>query len=236
MQLKGRLGAIVEKIPACGTMVDVGTDHAYIPISAVKKGICTNALAIDVRTGPVKIAERNVRRYKLEDKIEVRLGCGLEPVQLKESEVAVIAGMGGPLICEIIHTSIEKARDMRLLILQPMNAVEVVRKWLDDEGFSINEEILACEGDKIYNIICTRWTDSPGCCDNYENYIGKELLGSTDPLLGEYLGRKLRLLESIIMGREKSNIDRDNELESLIKIRDRLVIDMQQKRNAGGTL
>lgn len=236
MQLKGRLGAIAAKIPACGTLADVGTDHAYIPVYAVIKGICGKALATDVKTGPVKIAERNIRRYSLEDKIEVRLGSGLEPVQLKEADVTVIAGMGGPLICEILHASIEKAHSMTLLILQPMNAIEVVRKWLNEEGFRISEEVLASEGEKIYNVICTVWTGSSSPRDEYEYFTGRELLDSGDPLLGTYLDRKLRQLDVIIEERDKSKAGRDDELEGIIRIRDRLVTDLQRIGTAGGRL
>ena len=236
MQLKGRLGAIAEKIPACVTLADVGTDHAYIPVYAVMKGICEMALATDVRIGPVKIAESNIRRYSLEDKIKVRLGSGLEPLHFEEADVAVIAGMGGPLICEILHTSIEKARSMKSLILQPMNAIEVVRKWLNEQGFGIYEEVLVSEGEKIYNIICTGWTGSFSLRDSYEYFAGSELLYSGDPLLGKYLGRKLRQLDVIIEGRDKSNAGRDDELADIIQIRNRLVMDLKRIETAGGRL
>lgn len=235
MILKGRLGAIAAKIPACSTLADVGTDHAYIPVYAVMEGICKKALATDVRIGPARIAEHNIRQYGLEDKIEVRLGSGLEPVHLNEAEVAVIAGMGGPLICEILLASLEKARNMTLLVLQPMNAIDVVRKWLNDEGFQIYEEFLASEGDKIYNVICTGWKGSSSPRDEYDYFTGRELLLSGDPLLVRYFERKLRQLDVIIKGRDKSNAGRD-ELESITRIRDRLVMDLQHIGRAGGRI
>lgn len=227
MELKGRLGAVASKIPVCGTLVDVGTDHAYIPVFAVEKGICARAVAADVRSGPVEIAERNIIKYGFADRIEARLGSGLRPVAPGEAEVAVLAGMGGPLICEIMQDSIERARSMKLLILQPMNAIEVVRKWLDDEGFQITGEELAGEGHKLYHIICTVWTGRKALQDEYEHFIGNELLHSEDPLLMEYLGRKLRQLKLIIEGREKSEDKRD-ELEQIKSIRDRLAGDIER--------
>ncbi|NJD04175.1 MAG: SAM-dependent methyltransferase, partial [Ruminiclostridium sp.] len=153
MDLKGRLGAIAEKIPQCGTLADVGTDHAYIPIFAVKNSMCRKAIAADVKSGPVGIAARNIKRYGYEKRIETRLGYGLEPITEAESDVIVIAGMGGILIREIIEKSIEKAQIARVLILQPMNMAEVLRKWLNENGFEIFDETLAEESDKIYNIL-----------------------------------------------------------------------------------
>ncbi len=235
MELKGRLGAIAEKIPVCGVLADVGTDHAYIPMYAVMKGVCCKALATDIRIGPVKIAERNIRRCGLEERIEVRLGPGLGPVACGEADTAVIAGMGGLLINEILQDSLEKARGIKSLILQPMNAVELVRKWLYEEGFAIHEELLVSEGKKLYNIICAGWEGSSASRDDYELYIGRELLHSSDPLLGEYLLRKLNQLNIMIDGRNKSDTGRGG-LENLIYIRDRLVVDLQRVRMTGGSI
>lgn len=221
MELKGRLGAIALKIPACGTLADIGTDHAYIPIYASLKGLCARALATDVKVGPVKIAERNIRRYNLDGRVEARLGYGLEPVAPGEADVTVVAGMGGPLICEILQGSLEKARRMKLLVLQPMNVIEAVRQWLNEAGFAIHEEILALEGKKLYNIICTSWTGSVDPRDEYELYIGKELLRSGDPLLKEYLVRKIRQLDVMIEGRSRAGDDTD-ELGRIVGIRNRL--------------
>lgn len=235
MELKGRLGAIAAKIPVCDTLADVGTDHAYIPVYGVLKGICRKALATDIRTGPVKIAEQNIRRYGLYDKIEARLGPGLGPVAPREADIAVIAGMGGLLICEILQDSLEKARRMKLFILQPMNSVEVLRKWLNEEGFKIYEEALAAEGNKIYNIICTGWTGSSSPRDEYDYYTGRELMLSGDPLLEALLAKKLKQLDVVIEGRKKSDAGRD-ELESIIRIRERLLIDLQRVGTAGGSI
>lgn len=225
MELKGRLGAIASKIPECGTLADIGTDHAYIPIYASLKGLCARALAADVRAGPVRIAERNIRRYHLHGRVETRLGYGLEPIAPGEADVAVIAGMGGPLICEILQGSVEKARQMKLLVLQPMNVVEAVRKWLNESGFAICEEILAPEGKKLYHIICTSWTGDVGPQDEYELYAGKELLQGGDPFLKEYLVRKKRQLDVILEGKTRAGDDVD-ELRRITGIRDRILAEL----------
>ena len=38
----------------------IGTDHGYVPIWLVQKGVCPSALAMDVRKGPLERAEEHL--------------------------------------------------------------------------------------------------------------------------------------------------------------------------------
>lgn len=149
-----RLECILKSIQA-DCIADVGTDHAYIPIRAVSEGICRRAIACDIRKGPCDTARRHIRRYGLEDRIQVRLGRGLCPVSAKEADQFIIAGMGGELIRAILEESVEKAK-MRPLILQPMNCQQELRHYLIENGFVIEREDLAAEGFKVYNLMLVR--------------------------------------------------------------------------------
>lgn len=221
MRLKGRLGLIAEKIPRCGILADIGTDHAHIPVFAVLNGICEKAVATDIKRGPVDIAKKNIRRHGLQEKIETRLGNGLEPINGQKVDVIVIAGMGGTLMQEILSAGYETAWKAGLLILQPMNAIELVRKWLNENGFGITDEALAREGNKIYNIICAKWTGTAEKLDEFYNYLGFVLINGTDPHLKYYLEKKLKQFDIIIDGKKKAqNIQED--ITEFIIMRDRL--------------
>lgn len=211
MKLNGRLMMIADKIPQCRTLADVGTDHAYIPIYAVKNGICDKALAVDLKTGPLRMAYANIKRFGLEDNIETRLGNGLEPILYSECDVIVIAGMGGPLIKDILSTSVEKSQKAKLLLLQPNNAADALRKWLYESGFDIVEEMLALDAGKLYCLISAKWTGMTVMKDEFTYYIGEKLLGGNDPLLRSYLMKKLKELEVIITGRGRSVPDKNHE-------------------------
>ena len=221
MYLKGRLGAIADKIPQCDTLADIGTDHAYIPVFAVQNSLCRKAIAADVKSGPVNIASRNVKRYGYENHIETRLGYGLEPLKENEAEVIVIAGMGGVLIQEIMAGSLETARNAKVLILQPMNLAEVLRKWLYENGFDILEETLAEEGEKIYTILNVKWTGESRELDEFYHYIGYGLAQRKDALFKRYAMNKLKLLKKKITGMQKA-VKQAEELEKLIEIKNRL--------------
>ncbi|HHW32359.1 MAG TPA: SAM-dependent methyltransferase [Clostridiaceae bacterium] len=211
MELKGRLKLICEKVPPSGTLCDIGTDHAYIPIYLVQKGICSRAIATDIREGPLKIARENIKNHNLENKIETRLGYGLEPISISEAETIVIAGMGGKLITEILSSEFSKSANAGTLILQPMNAIDLVREYLYTNGFDIYDETLASEDNKIYTVINTRYTGVNQQFTDLDLIIGKKIIEKSDPLLGKYLEKKIRQVDVII--RELKNAkDRKEDL------------------------
>jgi tRNA (adenine22-N1)-methyltransferase len=78
MKLKPRLSAIAGLVPEGDTVADIGTDHAYIPVFLVKSGKVKRGVASDVRKGPLEKAREVIKRHRLEDRIETRLGDGLE--------------------------------------------------------------------------------------------------------------------------------------------------------------
>ena len=59
-------------------MADIGTDHGYLPIWLAKTGRVIHAVAADLRPGPLERAKENVRKYQVEDIVELRLSDGLQ--------------------------------------------------------------------------------------------------------------------------------------------------------------
>lgn len=231
MRLNGRLKMIADHIPQCVTLTDVGTDHAYIPIYATKSGLCEKALAADLRAGPLKMASNNIKKYGLTERIEIRLGDGLKPVLLTECDVIVIAGMGGPLIRDILSTSIEKAKRARVLLLQPNNDVEAIRMWLYKNGFLIENEHLTRDAGKLYILFQAKWNNSPVIKDEFTYFIGEKIFEGNEVYLQSYLKKKLRELDVIIEGRSRSDPRKDRIIkeesgmstETCVLIRDRLI-------------
>ena len=204
MELRGRLKLIASKTPRCNTVCDIGTDHAYIPIYLIINGICKKAIASDVKKGPVLAASTNISQHNLVDRIETRMGNGLDTIGLDEADTIIIAGMGGLLIKEILSSSFEKASKASALILQPMNAIEVLRKWLYDNGFEIYDEELAAEGEKIYNVIAARWTGLIEKTEDIYFYLGRKLIDKKDALLPRYIKKSIYTLNKAIKEMERA--------------------------------
>lgn len=149
--LTPRLEMIADSVSSA-TIADIGTDHAYIPIHLAMNNKIDKAIATDLKKGPLQIAEKNVKKYALTDKIELRIGSGLSPVEKDEVEAFIIAGMGGELIRDILKNDHKKINSS-VLILQPMNSQNELRKWLSENNFSIIKEDITLEGFKVYNLI-----------------------------------------------------------------------------------
>lgn len=149
------------------TAADIGTDHAYVPLELIKKGICSRVIASDVRQGPVDIARDNIRKNNSSECIEVRMGSGLSVLTPGETEDIIIAGMGGELIRDIIKSDYETAVKSRL-ILQPMNSQYELRHYLLENGFKIVCEDISVEGFKVYNLIVAEAGEGqPFECDGH---------------------------------------------------------------------
>lgn len=196
--LEGRLKLIGDKVPECGVVADIGTDHAYIPIYLMQKGICQKAVASDVRTGPVQVANRNITKYKLNDRIETRLGSGLSTIDENEADVIIIAGMGGTLLAELLEADVKKACEAGALVLQPMNDLDVVRKWLYDHKFDIYDEEFVAEGNKIYCVLCARYDGKDRAYGNFQLHVGEKLISGRDQLLLPYCQMKVRQINRVL--------------------------------------
>lgn len=149
MEISKRLEFIARYIDECNSIVDVGTDHGYIPIYAVKNELCKQAIASDINKDPVKKAKLNVALEGLSSKIDTRLGGGLQTVKKGEVEGVVIAGMGGNLIRDILEFDKHKLPYFKFLILQPAQNPEVLREYLYTNGYEIIAEDL-CFDEGIY--------------------------------------------------------------------------------------
>lgn len=144
-------------LPSGNTLCDVGTDHALLPTAALINKTFIRAVATDLRKGPLERAESTLKKHKVADKVELRLGSGLEPISPGECDVIVIAGMGALTIIEMLSNCPDTAKKAKMLVLQPMQAQERLRPWLREHGYTIKEERLAAEGEKLYQVIAVKW-------------------------------------------------------------------------------
>lgn len=226
MDISRRLNRIIELVPPCASIIDVGTDHGYVPIGVIKAGKAETAFASDVRILPLKKAEDNIRLEGLEDRISTVRGSGLMTVSPGDVEGAVIAGMGGNLTRDIMEDSIEVVRSLRFLLLQPAQNPEVLRQYLYEGDYDILLEDLVKEEDgRFYEYLLVRPhvdkekevdIDTIPLC-GYE--VSPWLIKNGHPLLKEYLDTRIDEFHEIIskLGNDSSNAkSRKIELEEKI--------------------
>lgn len=150
MELSKRLNAVAALVTPGNRLADVGTDHGYIPIFLVERGVVPGAVAMDVNRGPLLRAREHIEKEGLEGKIETRLSDGLKELGPDEADTAVIAGMGGALNVSILEAGTEALAGLKELILQPQSEIARVRRWLEENGWQILDEDMVEEGGKYY--------------------------------------------------------------------------------------
>lgn len=202
-KLTPRLQAVADMVADCGTLADIGTDHAYLPVYLLKTGKIQHAIASDIRKGPVARAQSTTKRFGESERIETRLGAGMTTLQAEEADTVVISGMGGILIANIIQESKALLTENTALILQPMTAMRELREYLSENNFCIAQEVLAKEENKLYHIMkVVRGTEK--ITDLTELYLGKRLLENRPPYFEEYLAGRIHALRTAADGMEHS--------------------------------
>ncbi|MGT2959517.1 tRNA (adenine(22)-N(1))-methyltransferase [Streptococcus caballi] len=153
-RLSQRLTAVAAYVPQNARLLDIGSDHAYLPIYLVEQNRIHFAIAGEVVKGPYQSALSNVSSSALSDKIDVRLANGLAAFEAEDMiDTITICGMGGRLIAEILENGRAKLHSVQRLILQPNNREDDLRLWLAQNDFKIVDEEIMTENDKYYEII-----------------------------------------------------------------------------------
>ena len=198
-QLPKRLETIIERMPASGCLADIGCDHAYVAIEAVRRGKAARALACDVRKGPLQQAAEHILCAGLAGKIETRLSDGLEKVAPGEADTVVVAGMGGPLMERILQG---RLADFGHFVLSPQSEIPHFRRFLLTEGMQIDEETMLIDEGKYYVILNVSQRAAASADPMYvteEDFLyGGPLLRRLEPVLKSFLEKEKTRYEGIL--------------------------------------
>lgn len=214
-ELSPRLRMVGDLVPAGARLADVGTDHAYLPAALILEEKIPWAVAADLRRGPLDRARATVRDCGLTGRVAFRLCDGLTGIRPDEVDAVAIAGMGGETIAAILSAAPWIREEGVPLILQPMSSMSDLRDWLRNNGFRIEEERLAREGDMIYTALLVR-AGEMGPLTPAELWAGRN---SGDPLRGawldQWLARTCRALAGMAQAQGEGVLARRRVLEEV---------------------
>ncbi len=196
MPLSERLTAVAQLITPGLRVADVGCDHGYLAIYLIKNQISGHVIAMDIGCGPLERAIQHVQEAGLTQDIEIRLSDGLTELKKNEADCIVMAGMGGPLMVDIMKRGEEICNEAHEFILQPQSEIDKVRHFLEDNGYRIVSEDIVLEEGKFYPMMKAIHGDMKLNNEIYYRF-GKILIHEEHPVLRAYLRNERRQLIEI---------------------------------------
>ncbi len=195
-----RIKAIASLVDNDALVVDIGTDHAYLPIYLYENDITKNIVASDISSNALLFAKNNLEKHNLRGKIKLVVSDGFK--NLDECfDIAIISGVGTETIKKILDNEVLPNK----LILSSHKNVSDLREYMFKIGYKIEKEIIVYENNIYYNII---------------KYVkGKDILSKYDLLVGlsNDINYKKHLLNKYKETYEKSHDKKYLEYINIIK-------------------
>ncbi|MFC4388507.1 tRNA (adenine(22)-N(1))-methyltransferase [Gracilibacillus marinus] len=184
---------------------DIGSDHAYLPVSVCLSDEDATAIAGEVNQGPYNRAKQTVEMNELSHRIDVRKGNGLEILDESDNVNQVtICGMGGKLIRTILNNGISYLSGVNRLILQPNIDGAIVRNWLVSNQFYITNEEITEEDGYIYEIIVADRTSQKISLSEKEVMFGPYLMVEKNHVFMTYWQNELEKRTKLINEMKKA--------------------------------
>lgn len=203
LPISDRLICCASMIPPGARVADIGTDHGYLGIYLLRNGISPHVLAADLREQPLEKAKANAALFGVSDRMEFVLSDGLREISPDAADTVVCAGMGGDLIA-LILTACEWIKDKNYtLILQPQSGGQDLRRWLGENGFSMEAETLVQDGGFLYTVMRVRYGAGMALTPG-QQYVSPRLLESGGELLPAYLDRICTALRKTVAGLQRA--------------------------------
>lgn len=216
IQLDERLLAAEALAGRCVRVVDVGTNHGFLPVHMLQSGLCERALLCDVSADALERARRTVAQERVEDRAQLAVADGLSGVELRQGDVVTLCGMGARTIAHIL------ARNPGCpVVLQPNVEVRLLRRHLETIGMHIAREDVARAAGRYYVLLRAEPGRGERMSD-YEADIGPALLRDRPPLLRDYLTWRLgvtrRALDGMRVGRDAEKLRQaQNDVDDVLR-------------------
>lgn len=144
-----RIEAIASLVDKDAYVLDIGTDHAYLPIYLYTSNITHRIIASDISENVLKYSLNNLKKYSLDKKIELVKSDGFKNIK-DNVDIAVIAGLGAATIIKILNEALVLPNT---IIISSHNDQELIRKYMNNSGYIISKELVIKDNNIYYNII-----------------------------------------------------------------------------------
>ncbi|MGF0094956.1 tRNA (adenine(22)-N(1))-methyltransferase [Peptoniphilus sp. SGI.035] len=218
IKLSNRLKKIAELVDFGASVIDVGTDHGYVPNFLCEKNISRDIIATDISRNSLKKSIDLTKELGNEKYIKNILANGI--VNEKRDDI-IIAGLGGIQIAEIILNSLDISKNAKKLILQPMQKTNILRRELNNMGFLIIDEEIIYEDERYFEILVAKFTGKKINFNEVDYYFSKILIEKKEKVYLEFLKERKIELQNIISSIKNKNdrsTKRSAELKAILKM------------------
>lgn len=186
--LSPRLQCCAEMIHGGIRAADIGCDHGYLGIYLLQSGRASSMIESDINEAPLQSAMRNAQKFGMQDKMNFFLSDGVRNIP-RDFDALVCAGMGGDTMIHILEQAPWLKSEQYQLILQCQSKTPLLRSYLSQEGWQIEDEAIVRDGKFLYTVMDIRYRPdaprlTPGQC-----YITPALLRNNTPEVKEYFDR-----------------------------------------------
>ena len=186
-----RLERIFSEIPTCSSFADVGCDHGFIAEKMILSGKCNRVIISDVSEPSLQKAKKLLKKYLDIGVVTAICTDGLIGID-SDTEVVLIAGMGGEEIIKILTNSTFLPP---ILVLQPMKNVDKVRKSLFALGYGITKDYLFYDK-KYYNLLVCKLGTSCKEYSELEYVFGRDNLACQSEDFKLYLKKEIEVMQN----------------------------------------
>ena len=129
IKLSVRLATIASLVPLEASVIDIGCDHALLDIYLYQNKKVKKIIASDVNENALNNAKENIKKNKLIDCIETRLGNGLDTLYEEDKiDTIIISGMGAHTVVGILKNNQNKLVNIDTIIIQSNTKLSFLRK------------------------------------------------------------------------------------------------------------
>ena len=209
-----RLSLIIDMLPKCGIIADIGADHGRLGAQLLLLNKCNTLWFSDISAPSLEKAKKLTEKLHLSDRAQFFVGDGAQAFP-HAPDAAVIAGMGGITISEIIKGAGEKLKGTKL-VLQPNVYIYELRKTLVDAGYKITDEKCVIAAKRKYILIYAE----PGHKEytEFELMAGPVLLKEKSEAFMEYARFRERVIQKALKGIERSENAESGDLTREISV------------------
>ncbi len=212
--LNKRLQAVSELIEPCDVLMDVGSDHGFLPMYLLQNRIVKHAIIGDLNIGPLDQAKKNFINYESLNATFVQsdgINGYVEPI-----DCVVIAGMGFETIQSIIEQDKDRFKEFSQIIIQSNTKIEELRKYLNDNNFRITDESIIKDRKYYYPIVKVKYDLIHQKLDEKEILFGPILIKKNSDVFINYLLFKKTVEDKIRIAQKKESSERIQLINSLL--------------------